>query len=477
MIEIDVRFVTGKFHATPWGKAPNEGVPEWPPSPYRLLRAIIASWKYNHHDIEDGDVGGIVAKLASEKPTFYLPPATIAHTRHYMPPKNYQFPYKPKTNLILDTFLVVAKTRPVCIQWNGVSFADKEKNIVGKILSTLPYMGRSESWCVARLNDRVQQKPNCVPLGSTFQGNVDLVRVMLPEEGIDLKSLYTTTDNIRKKEKKVYPDGSRIEIYQREQECLAPRAMPKTFSDNVQIVRYAIANTVKPSVTNTLRIAEDVRSAAMAQYGFINKGAKSKFLSGKDESGLKLSGHVHAFYVPTDDDCDEHIDHITILTKNAIPEKELDALFHIKDVWNRRNPETRWHLIVESYGMIENFKNTLPMFRDAKRWCSATPFVPTRHTKYSASTNKPVKDSPEEQIVNEISRMYKSEAKVTMHNKRSHVKNTRFIPAQFNTVRRGRNSGGGAYNITVEFARPVSGPIILGYGNHFGLGLLVPDGG
>ena len=33
----------GRFHATPWGHHVNEGIVEWPPSPYRIVRALASS--------------------------------------------------------------------------------------------------------------------------------------------------------------------------------------------------------------------------------------------------------------------------------------------------------------------------------------------------------------------------------------------------------------------------------------------------
>ncbi len=41
MIVLELRFPAGRFHATPWGRHVNEGAVEWPPSPWRLMRALI----------------------------------------------------------------------------------------------------------------------------------------------------------------------------------------------------------------------------------------------------------------------------------------------------------------------------------------------------------------------------------------------------------------------------------------------------
>jgi CRISPR-associated protein Csb2 len=45
MLALAIRFPAGRFHATPWGRHVNEGAAEWPPSPWRLLRALVATWK------------------------------------------------------------------------------------------------------------------------------------------------------------------------------------------------------------------------------------------------------------------------------------------------------------------------------------------------------------------------------------------------------------------------------------------------
>ena len=44
MLAIRFLFPAGRYHATPWGRHVNEADVEWPPSPWRLLRALIATW-------------------------------------------------------------------------------------------------------------------------------------------------------------------------------------------------------------------------------------------------------------------------------------------------------------------------------------------------------------------------------------------------------------------------------------------------
>ena len=43
MLAIELTFPGGRYHATPWDAHVNEGVTEWPPSPWRVLRALVAT--------------------------------------------------------------------------------------------------------------------------------------------------------------------------------------------------------------------------------------------------------------------------------------------------------------------------------------------------------------------------------------------------------------------------------------------------
>ena len=38
---IKINFLTGKYHANPWGRHVREAAVEWGPSPYRIIKALI----------------------------------------------------------------------------------------------------------------------------------------------------------------------------------------------------------------------------------------------------------------------------------------------------------------------------------------------------------------------------------------------------------------------------------------------------
>ena len=211
MITIALRFIAGRYHATPWGKHVNEGSLEWPPSPYRLLRAIIASWKYNLPEIEERTINKIIKTLSSELPNFFLPSISSGHTRHYMPPS------KGNASMIIDTFAIIDKEERVFVIWDNASLDNYECNALEKILKHLHYFGRSESWCDVEIY-KSDQKPNCIPLTKSAElidghDKGEITEVMTPTENVTLDDLCITTNNLRKKMKSLYPNGSQITLY------------------------------------------------------------------------------------------------------------------------------------------------------------------------------------------------------------------------------------------------------------------------
>src|SRR5690606_1950215 len=82
MLNIVLHFPAGRYHATPWGRHVNEGDVEWPPSPLRLLRALLAVGFNRLGWAAVPDVGRrLLEALSRVPPVFHLPPASAAHTR------------------------------------------------------------------------------------------------------------------------------------------------------------------------------------------------------------------------------------------------------------------------------------------------------------------------------------------------------------------------------------------------------------
>ncbi|MFZ2345189.1 MAG: type I-U CRISPR-associated protein Csb2, partial [Candidatus Microthrix parvicella] len=55
-LNVQVSFPLGRYHATPWDRHVNEGAVEWPPSPWRMVRALIAVWHDRCPELDQADV-------------------------------------------------------------------------------------------------------------------------------------------------------------------------------------------------------------------------------------------------------------------------------------------------------------------------------------------------------------------------------------------------------------------------------------
>src|SRR5262249_61512394 len=77
---LEQSFPLGRFHATRWNQNPFEDpYGEWPPSPWRLLRALAARWFQYSRETGDADEtlrNLVLSKLAREVPSFRLPEST-----------------------------------------------------------------------------------------------------------------------------------------------------------------------------------------------------------------------------------------------------------------------------------------------------------------------------------------------------------------------------------------------------------------
>src|SRR5882724_8225285 len=147
MPTLKIRFPGGRYHSTPWGHHVNEGLIEWPPSPWRLLRALIACGFATEQWREVPPLAtSLIDKLAAVLPEYKLPQVTAAHTRHFMP---YISGKNQNTTLVWDTFANVGNGE-VIVHWPCELNSD-ETAMLAQLAHHLNYLGRSESWVEAEL--------------------------------------------------------------------------------------------------------------------------------------------------------------------------------------------------------------------------------------------------------------------------------------------------------------------------------------
>ena len=144
-ITLEVRYLSGRVHGTPWGTSHNEGAIEFPPSPWRIIRSLVSTWFERAPELPEVTIRSLVEVLAQSVPTYSVPPFAGSHVRHYLPESSYlRGVEKTGTAKVLDAFAAVDPTQPLQVHWN-VDLSDSELAALTKLADQLPYLGRAES--------------------------------------------------------------------------------------------------------------------------------------------------------------------------------------------------------------------------------------------------------------------------------------------------------------------------------------------
>lgn len=541
MITIAFRFVAGRYHATPWERHVNEGAVEWPPSPWRILRALVATWKRTCPRLSQEEVEPILRALA-EPSEFRLPPASTGHTRHYEP----WFKKGPQDRvLVFDAFVVVSPETPLYAIWPNACLDDRQRETLQCILNNVNTLGRSESWCQAALEEagelpgylpcrpadgaKPPEYPHelvrvlCLAGQAAFSGEYAVRRIRKTigrgknrTTNETSTTLYDPAWNLcletleLRRERWSQPPGSRWVTYARPRECFsmrgARRRVGRGWPTVVQAARFVLDSAVLPRITETLPVAEAVRRALMNIYGRLTSQGgvrgRSAIFSGKDAGGRPLEGHQHAYYLPTDEDGDGRLDHLTIFAAGGFNREELQALHYLREVRAGRRGEERHPLrvLLLGTGRWEDFDSG-PLGK-AKHWISATPFLAPRYPKARGTR----RDPPEvarclpnflvATLKEELERLAERNAQIApaalkaaeivpcvdIHGvfrvRRGPRAAHGLRPIEFQRFRRKRGDDGGrrpAGAFRLIFPEAIQGPICLGHSAHFGMGLFMPN--
>ena len=266
----------------------------------------------------------------------------------------------------------------------------------------------------------------------------------------------------------------------------APPGGTSSHPEPTAVVRFVLSGDVLPLALDTIRWGDLARRSAMSIYGRRNGGGASLALSGKDEAGRPLQGHMHVFYLPTDEDGDGQLDHLTVWAPAGLSAEEFRAVVSVIEM-NPGDGRAPVRLEHETHGTADDFVEGCPVFGRSHLWRSLTPYVPTRHVKRRNTRDKSgrrrVVDGPRDQIRREVSLRWPGGPELVATRQIDPLEpmapmrpggSPGFRPLEFSRHRRAGSTGGGAYNFALEFAEPVAGPVSLGFACHYGLGVFVP---
>jgi CRISPR-associated protein Csb2 len=155
-----ITLLSGRYGATPWDRSEFEGQVEYPPSPWRLLRAVLhgaftLSIASPARDQLPQGLAEIVASLASDLPSYHLPFGEFGQIRGFrpiyggeaVPPlaiaasriSNNQG----KRRSFIDSFLQLGAGSAIHVSW-GVDLSPEQRSLLSDCLAGLSYLGRAE---------------------------------------------------------------------------------------------------------------------------------------------------------------------------------------------------------------------------------------------------------------------------------------------------------------------------------------------
>ena len=321
----------------------------------------------------------------------------------------------------------------------------------------------------------------------------------LPERLVDALALDTADYQERGWQR---PPAAREVLYARGEQAtpvVAPRirrrrAVSNTGTKMPTLARYLLAGRPRPRVEDTIRIGELMRLAALSQFGWRRDASSDRRIpkapwqiSGRDTDGkpLRDPAHRHAFWLPEDADSDGLVDHVSVFIPGGIDRDVQTKLDRITRLWTERTRRAddedvdvatteEWRLALEGFGNPSDFADSAPIFQRSTCWRSATPFLAAGHLKADRHAgefrrlvrrigmDRKLGFDVESVGVRELANVEIGDAR--RHALHFHRFRSRGREKQFDTA--------GAL-LEVTFPVSLSGPLAMGYGSHFGLGLFV----
>ena len=532
MFALTFSFPAGRYHATPWGRHVNEADVAWPPEPWRILRALVASYwrKGDRARWSEDALARLIDSLAEEAPIYHLPEGAIhAHTQHYMPSPI-------KTTLVFDAFAHLPKEEKIVAAWPELDLEAELFDLAADLAEGISYLGRAESWVDCEATSDWGGEANCCPVGQNGTTDGEAVRVLTPRSASDYAAERTrllkevndaehasaadsgkrlpTPRTLEKAQNKAFgptlperladaltldtadyqkyrwnqPPAAREVVYTRPSLSPVPRHVrPRRHAidrSRFSVARYLLAGRPQPRIEDAVKIGELMRMAALSMFGWENGRPQApSVISGRgpDNRPLRDGRHSHAFWLPEDADGDGWIDHISVYAEEGFDAEVREKLDRLTRLWvgkkdssgeegSEETGRQEWRLALEGFGRPEDFADTSRLFGCSAEWVSVTPFLAAGHLKKAGYEG-------------EINRLWRRRAIASGSSTGPvqvsrlpyiEVHGTRRRPEHFHRFRsrggEGQPDAQGAL-LRLSFSEPVEGPLALGYACHFGLGM------
>jgi CRISPR-associated protein Csb2 len=493
-------FPLGRFHATPWRVNPfDDPHGEWPPSPWRLVRAVTARWyQWARETAQEPDLTEIEqlqTALCRSTYTFHLPPDARKGSplRQYHPTEFGWRPAEKKkagtrsygTSLVQDNYWCVPPESPVWWFIEGDDWTDDLRALLAQCLERMTYFGRAETLTRVRIASSTDvPKPNCMLVDTRTAGAVP---VLSPLENASRDDIETTTDNPEAVKRAVPPGAQWLYAVRPPRPAARERRRVPAHRPDCHLMQFALGWNVAPHSRAIVRLTLRFRGTVIRELLRLKTGdcsatwtrvdrdvrASVADMVGKDANNEPLKGYRHTEFLIW---CEDGQPTRLIVWRGArafdADEQEAILLAASRDVsWAAAGSDAdEWKVRLIPLG---RHTSTPPGFdkTEARFWKSVTPYVPPRHHLRGR------KEREGESLVAQVRRELQQRgleggrvdidvvgpAWVAVHVPRA------MKPSRSNVGdRRG-------YLIQLSFPEPICGPVRLGHSSSFGLGLFRPS--
>lgn len=478
MYAVNIQFPAGRYHATGWEHHVNEGTVEWPPSPFRLLRALVASgfklgWAPER-------IGAAVLSLQG-LPEYRLPPATAGHTRHYMPTSA-------KPTLVFDTFYAFSRGASLGVAWPSAAPSAAVKAELDTLWASVAYLGRAESWAVCSPCEDIGPA-NAVPgeggaerarllaledpqVHAAWLATLPAPKKKAPRPPVDAWEVLLTDTGETQRQGWSRPPGVREVPYALTNPAIvAPRReVPIHEHQTKHLSLFALSSSVPPDIGRTVSVADRVRRAVMSRTTWLDDaGARlgerrtdpDPLVAGREGDAV-LQGNQHAYWLPySSDPRRDTLDRLLVSVPAGLSPRAEAALRDLRRVWG----DDQYDIDTVLLGFdADAAVGAADLVAEGRVWVTDTPFVPTRHPKPNKG-----KDLISDQIRSGLVQLGLpapigvEQLDVGVHQVPWHAIQTERRGGGARAARRG-------FGVRLEFAEPVRGPIAIGWGAHFGMG-------
>jgi len=414
-----------------------------------------------------------------------------------------------KSVLVFDAFVRLSPETPLVACWpEAVAPESDERDLLDALLDGLGFLGRAESWVEAQRIDGTGVTANCHPgqLGvETTTGEAfEPVRLIAPlpaeeytvwrervTEELDWQAMKPKArrqiqatlptaflDALRLETGTIQaagwnqPPGARYLTYQRPADVFTPQRLHSRRSPDVSApsttVRLALAGRPLPRIEDAVRIGELVRLAAIKQSDRLTgtRGSAPPVLSGHDMP--EGNCHGHAFYLP-EANATGRIEHVLVHAPAGLSDPAIRVLHALRRIWTRDGGQ-EWETVLELYGGIEAFAHSaLVAAIPARQWRSVTPYLHPWHRKKRLTIADQLRRECRKRGLPEPVSV-EPESTVTLRGRECR-------PVHFHRFRSRRglhqpDTQGSFWRLAFE--KPLTGPLALGFGCHYGLGMFQP---